>query len=67
MSKPIVKREYVREFAKDYGTQTANEVRLAKDLERAYTMIEELRDHYRTRPYPYGEVAREFTRILDGK
>ena len=37
----------------------AEVVRLRRELE-------ELRDDYRTRPYPYGEVARDLTRILEG-
>ena len=37
----------------------AEVVRLRRELEQ-------LRDDYRTRPYPYGEVARDLTRILEG-
>ena len=66
MTKPIVKREYVQEFTKGHGTYTVREQHLALDLERAYAMIEELRDHYRTRPYPYVEIALDLTRILEG-
>lgn len=79
MNLAILKREYGREFAKDYGTQTANEVRLAKDLERAYTMIETLRNGYAEDGEKVGanqeeqiefdvlrEVAAELTRILEG-
>lgn len=48
MTKPIVKREYVQDFAQGYGTTMVNEQRLAKDLERAYTMIEALRAECKT-------------------
>ena len=36
------------------------------ELMRLRRELEELRDDYRTRPYPYGEVARDLTRILEG-
>lgn len=80
MTKPIVKREYVQEFTKGHGTYTVREQHLARDLERAYIMIEELRDTYAEDGEKVGanqeeqiefdvhrEVAAELARILDGE
>lgn len=77
MTKPIVKREYVQEFTKGHGTYTVREQHLARDLERAYTMIEELRDDYALmsngaftpragQSRMFANCADDLTRILDG-